>query len=190
MSLAVGVFGVSGIGKSTLLDAHVAQHPSDQHIGGSSIVKQIIAPHSTRELDSWPLERQVAVRDESIRRLRALRHDTPRVLLVAGHFTLRNRVSGELESILTAEDHAFFDALVHIDAPAEAVLAQSSGDARKRHGQTLAQVQAHLEFEREVAQQTAAHMQVPMVRIAEPSVAERCTALEAFLQALLSRPSA
>jgi adenylate kinase len=184
MTWAVGVFGVTGIGKSTLLDAHVARTPSDRHVGGSSVVKAIIAPHTVWDLDGWPPERQEAVRGESIRRLRLMRAETPRHLLVAGHFSLRNRTSGALESILTSDDHAFFDALVHVDGTADAVLAQTGRDSRQRHGQDLESVLAHLAFERSLADTTARQMGVPMVRISAPSLEERLVQLSEFLEHL------
>lgn len=184
MTWAVGVFGVTGIGKSTLLDAHVARTPSDRHVGGSSVVKAIIAPHTVWELDSWSIERQEAVRCESIRRLRVMRDETTRHLLVAGHFSLRNRTTGVLEAILTREDHAFFDALVHIDATPEVVAAQTARDSRQRHAQDLESVAAHLAFERVLADATARQMGVPIIRIDAQSLDERLAQLADFLDQL------
>lgn len=187
MRLAVGVFGVSGIGKSTMLDAHVAACPVDRHIGGSAVVKAIIAPHSVRDLDTWPEARRTAVRQESIRRLRTELGRTQRCLLVAGHFTLRSRATGQIESILTQKDHEFFDALVHVDGDADSVIAQVRADSRERHGQTVDLVREHLRVERVVAEETALLMGVPLLSIGGGSVAERCDALESFLRRVAGR---
>jgi|GEM_PF-6724555 len=184
MTWAVGVFGVTGVGKSTLLDAHVERVPTDRHVGGSSVIKSIIAPHSVRDLDGWPPERQEEVRRESIRRLRAMRRDVPGRLLVAGHFSLRNRSTGELEPILTDEDHGFFDALVHLDSTAVVVLGQTSKDSRRRHAQSLEAIEEHLVYERTLAQATASLMGVPLLRISAPTIEARLRYLAAWLRKL------
>lgn len=182
MTWAVGVFGITGVGKSTLLDAHVARCPADLHIGGSSIIKAIIAPSSVRDLDEWPAARQDEVRRESIRRLRVLRNDVPGRLLVAGHFSLRNRRTGRVEPILTDEDHGFFDALVHLDSTASAVLSQTSLDPRQRHSQTLAEIEEHLAFERTLAGTTASLMGVPLLRVTAPTITGRVRELASGLE--------
>jgi len=182
VSLAVGVFGVTGVGKSTLLDHHVQAFPSDRHIGGSSVIKALIAPASVGEFDSWPEAEQARIRRQAIANLRVERDRTGGNLLVAGHFSLRNRSSGILEPVLTDEDHGFFDALVLLDGEAERVLAQTSGDRRPRHGQGLDAVREHLAFERALAATTAGHMGVPMLAITAPSIPERLQELEGFLR--------
>lgn len=184
MSLAVGVFGVTGVGKSTLLDRHVGEFPFDRHIGGSSVIKALIAPASVQDFDRWPEAEQTLIRRQAIAELRSIRDRTVGTLLVAGHFSLRNRASGDLEAVLTDEDHDFFDALVLLDGEPEAVLAQTAGDSRPRHGQAFAAVQEHLAFERALAGKTAQHMGVPMLSITEPSIAARLRELERFLAGL------
>lgn len=184
MSWAVGVFGIAGVGKSTLLDAHVARVLADRHVGGSSIIKAIIAPHSVRDLDAWSAERQDRVRRESIDRLRVMRRDTPGRLLVAGHFSLRNRSTGRLEPILTEDDHGFFDALVHLDSTAAAVQRQTILDPRQRHSQTLEEIEEHLVYERALAGATASLMGVPLLRIAARSIPARLRELATGLDYL------
>jgi adenylate kinase len=181
MSICIGVFGVPGVGKSTLLDAHVVGQPLDHHVGGSSVVKAIIKPASVRDFDSWPADRQDAVRSESIRRLVSLRDAAPRCLLVAGHFTLRNRVTGVIERILTQADHSFFDALVLVDSSVEQVLAQTASDDRARHGQDAERVAEHLVFERVVAAETAALMGVPLHCMEAATLELRLDGVEAFI---------
>lgn len=181
MIRAVGLFGVPGVGKSTLLAHHLAAHSFDRGLSGSDIVKAIIAPATTRELDAWPAARQAAVRRESIRRLEVMRDETPRFLVVAGHFSLRNRISGVIEPILVDADHAFFDALILLDGTTERVLQQSLQDSRSRHGQSQSAVTEHLVFERELAAETAARMGVPLARIAATNLSERLARLATVL---------
>lgn len=184
MTVAVGVFGVTGVGKSTLLDRHVEACPWDRHVGGSSVIKALIAPASVRDFDRWPQVEQTSIRRRAIVELRRMRDRTEGALLVAGHFSLRNRASGILEPVLTDEDHDFFDALVLLDGEPHRVLEQTAGDSRPRHGQALEAVREHLAFERALAASTVARMKVPMLTITAPSIAERLRDLAEFLGGL------
>ena len=115
---AVCVGGISGVGKTTLLQQHVAGEPRDQQVTGSSVIRQIIAPDGFEALDRWPPARREQVREESIARLVAMRAACPGRLLIDGHFTLRNRGTGALESVFTPGDRGFYQALVLVDAAA------------------------------------------------------------------------
>jgi len=181
MSLAVGVFGVTGVGKSTLLDRHVATYPADRHVGGSPVIRALIAPASVHDFDGWSDAAQARIRRKATAQLRVMRDCTRGALLVAGHFSLRNRVTGSLEAVLTEQDHGFFDALVLLDGKAPRVLSQTVKDPRPRHGQELDAIQEHLDFERTLAATTAAHMSVPVLSITTPSLDARLAELRCFL---------
>lgn len=184
MKIAIGVFGVPGVGKSTLCQAHALRVPEDRHVGGSSIVKAILAPHSVRDLDGWPSWRQDEVRNAAIARLTALRDDAPRALLVDGHFTLRNRATGEVGSVVTDADRAFYDAYVLVDADVDTVLRHVHGDARSRHGQAAEQIVEHLESERLEARRTSERAAVPLYAIAVSDLDARCRQLSSFVSNL------
>lgn len=182
MSICIGVFGVPGIGKSTLLDAHAARQPLDHHVSGSSVVKTIITPASVLDFDSWSSGRRETVRAESIRRLASLRDATSRCLLVSGHFTLRNRTTGVIERILTKADKMFYDALVLVDSTVEQVLVQTASDDRVRHGQSAKEVSEHLVFERLTAVETEKQMGRPMHCMTTLDLKIRLGDLETFIE--------
>ncbi len=160
--------------------------PSDRHVGGSSVIKALIAPASVHDFDAWPEAKQTSIRRQAIAELRGIRDRTEGVLLVAGHFSLRNRFSGALEPVLTDDDHDFFDALVLLDGDAKRVLDQTSSDSRPRHGQELGAIREHLDFERSLAATTAERMGVPMLSIVAPSIEARLRELASFLACLRS----
>ncbi len=179
---SVCIGGVPGVGKTSLLEAHVRGHElRDRHLIGSSIVKAIIAPSSVRELDSWPAARRVAVREAAITKLRDVRRTTPGRLLVDGHFTLRNRTTRTVEPIFTPGDRAFYDALLLLDARAELVESWRSGDTRIREQESLAEIEEHLAAEREEAARLAASMGVPFLVLVVPTLSDRLRALSDFL---------
>jgi len=178
---AVCVGGISGVGKTTLLQHHVAGEPRDQQVTGSSVIRQIIAPDGFEALDRWPSARREQVREESIARLVAMRAACPGRLLIDGHFTLRNRGTGALESVFTPGDRGFYQALVLVDAAAVQVMAQRTRDETRRRNETDADVEAHLEFERAWAHRLHEEMGVPLLVIADAELERRLTALRAFL---------
>lgn len=179
---AVCIGGVPGAGKTTLLRSHVERERRDMQITGSSIVKQIIAPSTVQELDGWPSSRREAVREQSIRELVRLREACAGRMLVDGHFTLRNRVTGELEAIFTAQDKAFFQALILIHPTAEKVLEQRQGDSRPRADQSLTDIAAHIEFEWEEGRRLAVEMGVPLLELSAPGLSQRLQAVDDFLR--------
>lgn len=185
--LAVCVGGVSGVGKTRLLQTHVADAEyGDAQMTGSSVVKSIIAPATVRDFDTWPVAERVRVRDESIRRLLALRAATSGLLLIDGHFTLRNRVSGRVEAIFTAEDKCFYDALVLVDASPECVDEFRRADSRLREAASRAAIAEELDAERREVTRLAAEMGVPLLHIRELDLRGRVESLRRFLDHLRS----
>ena len=184
--IAVCVAGISGVGKTTLIRAHVgdATDGLDRQFTGSSVIKAIIAPATVQEFDTWPVEARTRVRHEAIRRLERLRDETPRALLVDGHFTLRNRRTGVVEPVFTAEDRRFYGALVLLDAPASHVQAWRAADSRDRGHTTLELLEEELHAERAAAVQVAAAMGVPLLQIKAVHQAARLAQLRGFLDSL------
>jgi len=181
---AVCVGGVSGVGKTTLLKAHVdAVEPRDRQLTGSSVVKAVISPATVHELDGWAETDRSAIREEAIRRLDVMRAATPGRLLVDGHFTLRNRHTGAIEAVFTSGDRAFYDALVLLETSAAQVMAWRERDGRDRGKTSIRQIQEEIDAERLEAMRLADAMQVPLLIIGEADAARRLAALGAFLDA-------
>lgn len=178
-SICVG--GVPGSGKTTLLRAHVARENRDMQVTGSSIVKAIIAPSSVHDLDGWSLDRRQAVREQSITELRKIRMRSAGRLLVDGHFTLRNRTTGLIESIFTPEDKAFFQALVLIHPSPESVVAQRRQDGRVRCTESIDDIAAHIDAELFAGRQLARDMGVPFLELIESALPQRLDAIAEFL---------
>lgn len=174
---ALGVFGVPGSGKSTLIQRHAQGHPHDSGRVGSSFIKAVIAPASVRDMDKWPPARREAARFEAIRRLEEAKAACEGVLLVDGHFTLRNRGTGSLELAINDADKRFYDAIVLLDADVETILRHTGHDTRSRHGQTPDAVAEHLALERQIAQRTAREMGVTHFVIDDADLDARALAL-------------
>ncbi len=183
--IAVCVAGISGVGKSTLLRAHVGDTAGpDRQLTGSAVVKEIIAPATVEEFDGWPVLERTEVRNGAIRRLHTLRASTPGILLVDGHFSLRNRHTGLIEPAFTSADRAFYGALVLLEAPAPDVLAWRRSDERDRGPTTLQLLEEELAAERQHAHVVAVEMAVPMLQISTADLQVRLSALRAFLNEL------
>ena len=180
-NVAICVAGVPGAGKTTLLRTHVELESRDMQVTGSSIVKAIIAPASVHELDGWSPELRQAVREQSIVKLRQLQQQCSGRMLIDGHFTLRNRVTGILEPIFTPEDKTFFQALVLINPRAESVLDQRKSDGRARRVELVGDIAAHIEFELQEARKLARDMKIPLLELVESALPQRLQALSEFL---------
>ena len=178
---AICVAGVSGAGKTTLLRAQQESEIRDTQISGSSVVKAIIAPATVQELDAWPLEKRNAVRTQSIQWLRGQQIQCDGRLLVDGHFTLRNRITGKIEPIFTAEDQAFFQALVLIHPSPESVLSQRETSTRNRRPESIEAITAHIEYEMKEGRRLAQLMGVPLLELNEADVTGRLRSLVEFL---------
>lgn len=181
---AICVGGVPGVGKTALLKAHVQQESRDQQITGSSIVKKIISPSTVQDMDSWDVERRKTVREQSIQKLRMLQLEGVGRLLVDGHFTLRNRSSGLVESIFTREDRTFFQALILVDAIPEDVFLQRATDKRGRRLESVAEIAAHIKLERAEVRRLAKAMKVPLLELLDIEMSMRLKLLADFLNAI------
>jgi adenylate kinase len=176
------VGGIPGVGKTTLLSAHVRERePRDRAITGSSVIKELIAPATVGVFDVWPEARRAEVREGAVSKLRERRRETVGRLLVDGHFTLRSRISGSIEGIFTPGDRAFYDALVLVEAPAEHVLAWRLADLRNRDAEPLALVEEHLAAERAEGARLSAAMGVPYLVVTARELTARLDQLSVFL---------
>jgi len=178
---AICVAGVPGTGKTTLIQSHVKRETQDWQVTGSSIVKKIIAPSSVQEMDEWSPEQREIVREQAIDALRQLQGQCPGRLLVDGHFTLRNRSTGVLESIFTQGDQSFYKALVLLDLAPERVLAQRATDGRNRRPESLECIAAHIERERLEGRRLAELMGVPLLELDEADLSQSLQRLSKFL---------
>lgn len=181
---AICVGGVPGAGKTTLLRAHVELEGRDMQVTGSSVVKAIIAPASVHDLDGWSLERRQAVREQSIHELRKIQTKAAGRLLVDGHFTLRNRTTGLIESIFTPEDQDFFQALVLIHPSPDSVAAQRELDGRARSSESIEDIAAHIDAELLAGRELARDMGVPLLEVLESALPHRLEAIAEFLDRL------
>ncbi|SEL19184.1 AAA family ATPase [Ectothiorhodospira marina] len=175
------VSGVPGVGKTTLLVEHTARHPFDWQITGSSVIKSLIAPTTFTDFDTWPEWRREKIRESSILNLNGIRGECPGRLVLDGHFTLRNRVTGTIEPIFTPSDKSFFDALIFIEAEPCQILEWRARDARCRLGEEVTGIDQHQSLEKLVATQLAREMNVPLLVINETNLEARLGALSAFL---------
>ncbi len=180
----VCVGGIDGVGKTTLLQTHAREHePRDVQLTGSSIVRGLIAPATVEDFDRWTEARREEVRGAAIAALRTKRVETAGRLLIDGHFTLRNRITGRVEPIFTEEDCAFYDALLLVEAPAESIASWRRGDARARRDESAAGIEEHLAAERAEGRRLAAAMRVPFAIITSTSMEVRRRELASFLTA-------
>ena len=159
---AVCIGGIPGVGKTTLLQKHVAINESrDRAITGSAVLRKVIAPASFEDFDRWPFERKVVARDEAVQRLVIERKECLGRLLVDGHFTLRNRLTGKVEPVFTTADRRFYNALALVEGTVEEVLDWRRKDPRDRGSESYWEVREHLLAEREEGSRLSREMGVP-----------------------------
>lgn len=182
--IAVFIGGVPGVGKTLLLDRHVAlNRTGDVHVTGSSVLRSVIAPATIGEFDTWSSERKAASRSAAIERLRELRATATAHLLVTGHLTLRNHETGLIEPSFTGADADFYAALVLVEAPADQVARWRAGDPRQRAPELPGWIIDHLSAERDAARCQVERTGVPYLELSSPELDVRLESLAAFLDA-------
>lgn len=178
---AVLIAGVPGTGKTTTAIAVAAQRPATRHVTGSSVLRSVISPATLAEFDGWAPELRDAARELAIARLVADRASQNGILLVDGHFSLRDRRTHQLHSVFTDADARFYDALVLLDPAAQSVADWRHADVRQRPPEDLSTINAHLEYERNEAMRIARRLQIPFLQIASISLDTRASRISTFL---------
>jgi adenylate kinase len=183
--LSVCVGGIPDAGKTTLVRAYARSEGSRYRaVAGSDVLKDILSPLTVEDLDKWPVERRIQVREEAIMRLTRLRDGSPGRLLVDGHFTLRNRSTGVIEPVFTAADCGFFDALVLVEADGKRVHARRIADQGGRPVDPIARIEEHLSAERREAARLAERMGVPFLVVNSVRLSDQKRQLADFLRLL------
>jgi adenylate kinase len=181
---AVLVAGVPGTGKTTTAIAVAARRPETRHVTGSSVLRVVISPATLADFDGWTPEQRDAARDLAIARLVVDRASQAGILLVDGHFSLRDRRTHELHSVFTEADARFYDALVLLDPATQSIVDWRRADVRQRPPEDPSMINAHLEYERNEAIRLARNLQIPFLQIESTSLDARVSMISAFLDAL------
>ena len=144
----VGVYGVSGAGKSRLLLGLAERRPEWQTVEGSDAIATAMEEHGGGGLEAFKrFESKHLVRAEAIKHIA---RECNGLTLVAGHFSFPDGV-GCYESCFTAADAEVYDAVVYIDHLSSAeLLTQREDDVkRSRPAMTASELGKWIEYEGE-----------------------------------------
>ena len=134
-SLVIGVYGISGSGKSHSLALLKQKYKEWRCVEGSDVIARVMRERHDGTLEDFKRfgpEEQAEVRSASVRSLRNFRG----VTIVAGHFSFPVvSVSGDgwsFDTVFSDEDKDLYDAILYLDVHPETVFNQRTSDMQDR----------------------------------------------------------
>ncbi|KAI2869126.1 hypothetical protein CBS147323_11178 [Aspergillus niger] len=129
--VVVGLYGISGVGKSFLLDRlkrELGEELFNYH-EGSAVIADIV-PGGLEAFQSLEGGEKACWRKQAIETIRRTSIETGKIAVVTGHFMFCSE-QGALETVLTESDLKVFTHILYLDEPANIVWQRRQQDTQK-----------------------------------------------------------
>lgn len=144
--LRIGVYGVSGVGKSTLI-SHFQKYPNSTFtIDGSDIIDKI-TEGGLSQFKKLSNDGKLEIRTLASKKLFELFLEHDKHLVVAGHFCFFT--NNEFEIVWTEADSVFYEVIFYLHKPAEIILQQQCSDSSRKRTYSEIDLYRWQEFEYE-----------------------------------------
>ena len=145
--LRIGIYGVSGVGKTNLIKELEKHQKSIKVIDGSTVVDQIVNG-GVKTFKALDFPAKTAVRIKAVDRLQEIHRSSHKHTVIAGHYCFIDGNNG-YDVIWTKADADFYDVIFYLQKPPNAIFAQSQADLSRKRNYSLQQIEAWQEFEKQ-----------------------------------------
>lgn len=142
--LRIGVYGVSGVGKTSLLNVLEKYGQSLQVIDGSKVIGEVVEGGLQSFKASDQTEKREA-RRKAVARLQELHVESRKHTVIAGHFCFFG--DNGYDIAWTDADAAFYDVIFLLHKSPEKILVQSQGDFTRCRNYSVEQLSEWQDFE-------------------------------------------
>ena len=132
MARRILLSGIQGSGKTTLLNEMYNQGVDCTVISGSDAIRHVIGSSDISKFDKLPAEKRKKIRGQAVDYLIELSRTRAHPLVIDGHFILRNRETGTIETNWNEHDQRLYTEVVVLKIDAETVLQRRLRDSRER----------------------------------------------------------
>ena len=163
----VGVYGISGVGKSRLLRELAQRRPEWQVVEGSQAIIATMDRHGGGGLDAFKRSAEKdQIRCEAIRKISA---ESTGMTVVAGHFSFAKKGMSGFEPCFTSADAQSFHSIVYLDhRSAEEIMKQRLDDeTRQRPATRPLDLESWIRYEVEGLSAVCAKAGIAFVRSSE-----------------------
>lgn len=127
--LRIGVYGVSGVGKSTLISQFKKYPISTFATDGSDIIDKI-TEGGLSEFKKSTNDAKFKIRTQASKKLFELFQENDKHLLVAGHFCFLT--NNDFEIVWTESDSRFYEIIFYLHKPAQFIWQQQYSDSSRK----------------------------------------------------------
>jgi phosphoserine phosphatase/adenylate kinase len=167
--MIIGLYGVSGTGKTALCQMIEETSPLLKMVDGSALMDELI-PGGLAAFKQMDAAEQYRQRERVLREIEARYRTAPYHTIVAGHYSFM-KPDGRYEVAWTDADGDVYDLILCIDADANQIIEQCRIDTGRRRLQFSAdQLQAWQTFELQNLETECMERNIPFARITEPDL--------------------
>ena len=142
--------GIRGTGKTTLIEKVKGQNPDVCFMSGSSILQKLMGK-SYSQFEFLPEDDKYTYRLKVNKVLYETQRDNQKDLLVDSHLTVLNLKNGEIDTIFTHKDYAFFTDLILFDSTPDEIYSHRKNDIKKKRIVDLETIKCELDLERKTS---------------------------------------
>lgn len=142
--------GIRGTGKTTLIETVKGQNPDVCFMSGSGILQKLMGI-SYSQFEFLPEGDKYAYRLKVNKKLCEAQSENQKDMLVDSHLTVLNLKNGEIDTIFTHKDYAFFTDLILFDSTPDEIYSHRKNDTKKKRIVDLETIKCELDIERKTA---------------------------------------
>ena len=141
----IGLYGVSGIGKSTILKELVLKHPDLLWLEGAKLLLETANIDLITFKKSDDLEK-MRYRENAIKQAFKIQAEEKRDVIIDGHFSFPDDANS-FKSVFTSMDNAFYKDIIYLQLPPEVILKRQLSDFTRKRNHSIEQIKAWVEYE-------------------------------------------
>lgn len=161
----VGLYGLSGVGKSSTIQQLVSDTDDVFHMDGTAFILQA-SNLSLDEFKRCPESLKHQYREQAIDLAFKHQNRINKHFLTAGHLAFPD-VSGSINSVMTDKDKQFYTEFIYMDLPAELIYNRQQNDPNKKRNYSFDVITNWLTFEKNELTRVCEEENIPLYLLKE-----------------------
>ena len=174
----VGLYGISGCGKTTLAKHFANKYDTYMWIPGSKPLADLVGGDIS-VFQKLPEEEKIRYRKKAIQNAFKMQETRKKNIIIDGHYCFFK--SPNYEVVMTDEDRKFYTDFVYMNLPAEEIFIRQENDTERKRNYTIQEIINWMNYEIEHLKNECIKFQINYFELTCTDLEESIVKLETYL---------